>query len=298
MILVIVNIIIMIILPTVLISSSNLLWGAGRKVKVYNTETEEMMTLRLEKYIKGVLAAEMPNHFALEALKAQTVAIRTYTLKQLQTNSYLTTDINRDQSWVSRKELLKRWGLGNYLLNWFKISAAVDETAGIVLSYEGELISAVYHSTSGGVTASAHEVWGTNRPYLAPVTSKYETVSPYYSQSHEYKVLELCRKLGVAQVGTEAVKINKKSSSGRVTRFQVGSNIITGREVRQALELPSTRFKIKKQEGKIEFLTSGFGHGVGLSQYGAQGMAQEGYNYIQILKHYYQGVEVNRINQR
>ncbi|GAB6099479.1 stage II sporulation protein D [Halanaerocella petrolearia] len=282
------------IIPTIttLINTNNL---ESRRVKVFNITTQQMMNLDLEDYLKGVLAAEMPASFPLSALKSQAVAARTYTLKHLEQGEQLTTDSTKDQAWVSKQKLLHKWGLIGYLQYWAKISAAVEETQGIVLTYQGEFIDAVYHSTSGGETASAKEVWGRTIPYLQSVESSYETRSPYYKVKTSLSAVQLEQKLNLADVDLNQIKVVKRSQSNRILQLKVGKKLFSGPDLRRSLDLPSTRLKLNKRKGEVEFITFGYGHGVGLSQYGASGMAKQGYNFREILAHYYTGIEFSLV---
>ncbi|WP_234983892.1 stage II sporulation protein D [Selenihalanaerobacter shriftii] len=269
------------------------------RVKIIDSN-EEVIELPLEEYIKGVVAAEMPANFGIEALKAQAVAARTYTLRKVQGNKSriieMTTDINSDQAWIDKEEMMKRWGNLKY---WFKIAKAVDSTEGIFLTYEGRIISAVYHSASGGVTAAARNVWGRDLPYLKVVKSPYESNSPYNHYVQEYSIRDFGKRLGINRLNKAELiynmKILEKSSSGRVLKIQVLDQILTGRELRTRLGLKSTNFRYKLQGSHIKFITKGNGHGAGMSQYGANGMAKKGYNYLEILKHYYPGTKLKRM---
>jgi len=280
--------------PGLIISICNL--SSPRKIKVYNHQTHQTIKLNLDEYLKGVLAAEMPSNFPMAALKAQAVAARTYTLKKLQSKEQITTDSTKDQAWIAKQELLANWGLKKYLSHWFKISAAVESTSGIILSYNDKLISAVYHSTSGGTTASAEEIWGQKIPYLSPVSSNYETTSPYYKKQYHFSYSQLREQLNTSNLDENNLQITNRSPTGRVLQLQASSSLFSGREIRQKLNIPSTLFKLTKNKTGVKIITSGYGHGVGLSQYGAQGLAQQGYNFTQILHHYYQGANCKKIN--
>ncbi|MCK8827766.1 stage II sporulation protein D [Natroniella acetigena] len=263
------------------------------EIEVYDNINDQILLLELEEYLKGVVAAEMPAFFEFEALKAQAVAARTYALRNLEQGQQLTTDSTIDQAWSSKTELLDRWGILNYLFYWSRISAAVEETAGVVIDYQGELINAVYHSTSGDYTATAAEVWGNDLPYLKSVASRYERESPYYQDQQTFSVEEFNRKLGINSNLLQEIKIVERSLSERVLKVRVGNQVFSGRELRQKLGIRSTNFLFDTTEEQIRIVTSGYGHGVGMSQYGAHGMAENGYNYKEILKHYYPRTELN-----
>jgi stage II sporulation protein D len=286
----ILNLISIIIIPTFIMISLNIFKANQYKIDIYNTRTEDYMELDLDEYLKGVVAAEMPAKFEIEALKAQAVAARTYTLKKIKSNK-LTTDSNRDQAWLSKKELKERWG-NKYILYWSKVSAAVEETKGLALFYEDELISAVYHSSSGDYTEDAIAVWGNSVPYLQSVPSYYEEASPYYSKQKFYSINDICRVLDLERNDIDNINILKRSSGHRVLRLKMGRKIFSGKELRQKLGLPSTNFSVKREGEFLKFKTSGYGHGVGMSQYGANGMAKNQYDFKEILLHYYPNTQL------
>ncbi|ADL13698.1 stage II sporulation protein D [Acetohalobium arabaticum DSM 5501] len=293
------NLFLILLLPTGVVIGSRLMPDfESEKITVKLTmENGRIIELELEEYIKGVVAAEMPAEFELEALKAQAVAARSYILSRLQGTEKkevaITTDINMDQAWISKEELLKEWGNLEY---WFKISEAVESTKGIFLTYNGKIVTAVYHSASGSITAAARNVWGRKVPYLQPVSSNYEEQSPYNHFVQKYSFREFARKVDSGISSVNDIDILARSPSRRVLKLQVGSQIMTGRELRKRLGLKSTNFRYQIKDNYIKFITTGNGHGVGMSQYGAHGMAKEGYNYLEILKHYYSGVSVKKLN--
>jgi len=279
------NLISIIIIPTFIVVSLNIFHFNQYKIDIYNIKTENYMKLDIDEYLKGVVAAEMPAKFEIEALKAQAVAARTYTLKKLKSKE-LTTDSNRDQAWLSKKELKDRWG-DKYIFYWSKVSAAVEETKGLVLMYDNKLISAVYHSSSGDYTEDAVAVWGNSVPYLKSVPSYYEESSPYYSKQKFYSINDICHVLDLEKRDLDNIKIIKRSSSHRVLSLKIGNRFFTGKDFRKKLGLPSTNFTIKREGKFLKLKTSGYGHGVGMSQYGANGMAKNKYNFKEILLHYY-----------
>ncbi|AGB42328.1 stage II sporulation protein D [Halobacteroides halobius DSM 5150] len=284
------------IIPTTVVFLTDQLQPIQKSIKVYNSKTKEVIELQIEEYLKGVLAAEMPASFPIEALKAQAVAARTYTFKRLANQEQLTTNSRVDQAWLSQQDLLERWGLINYFKYWPKVSAAVEETKGLILTYQGRIIDSVYHSSSGGQTASAKEVWGNKIPYLQSVRSRYERSSPYNRNRKVFTMTELSQKLNLDNSTIKSIRITKLSNSGRVLKIKIGDRFFTGQELRNELGLLSTDFSFDITGRRIEFITSGYGHGVGLSQYGAQGMANQGYSFSQILKYYYHGVKFSLVD--
>ena len=281
----------------------------GLIVHLYLEDEKRINALDLEEYVRGVVAAEMPANFQLEALKAQAVAARTVTARRLKRfggpgypavqGADLSDDINDSQAWLSKKELVSKWGLWNYYGFWKKICTAVEETKGLVITYEGKLIDAVYHSTSGPKTENAEEVWGAYLPYLRSVDCLYDRHSPKYSQEQVFSVTEFQSKLGMEKLptvgGLPFIQILNYTSSGRVKRIRVADQVYQGKELRSLLGLYSTNFSYSSLNGQFIFKTIGYGHGVGLCQYGADGLAQQGRNFREILHYYYQGIEIKKL---
>lgn len=281
-------------------------------INVYIADQNRNAEMDLEDYIKGVVAAEMPAEFELEALKAQAVAARTYAVKNMvrfggaglasHIGSDISTDTKEGQAWQSSEQLKQKWGT-SYSQYSSKISRAVDETRGIIATYQGEPIHAVFHSTSGERTASAKEVWGFDYPYLASVSCQWDRQSPRYRDEKKYSVAEVEQRLGsdagvVAAVqggGAAPAQVMSLTESGRVDQVRMGTKTFTGQELRDKLALRSTNFTIEAQGDGFVFHTIGYGHGVGLSQYGANGMAKEGMNFRKIITYYYTGVDLKNI---
>ncbi|WP_425058640.1 hypothetical protein SCACP_32970 [Sporomusa carbonis] len=287
--------------------------GEDITIKVYMHEINQIVSMNLEDYVKGVVAAEMPAEFELEALKAQAVAARTYAVKHMalfggtgstdHPGADVSTDHNDSQAWYNETKLKALWG-ANYSKYWEKINQAVDQTRGLIITYNGEPINAVFHSTSGERTASAKEVWGFDYPYLKSVACKWDQTSPRYHDAKEISLAELEARLGAdagivaaAQNGGETTiaSIIERTDSGRVNKVRIGSKTLSGLEVRQKLDLRSVNFTIEPVGDKLVFKTIGYGHGVGLCQYGANGQAKENWNFRQILTYYYTGVAIKNI---
>ncbi len=308
--------VILILIPFILIQGP--FWrraGSPLLIKVYNHQQDEIVTMELEDYLRGVVAAEMPALYKLEALKAQAVAARTYTLRQLpefggqgsqeHPDADICTDYNHSQAWLSESEMKERWGFLPFFYYWARINKAVEETEEEVLFYEGELIDAVYHANSGGVTEDAVNVWGRKTPYLVSVISPYDKESEKnYLSSINLSLTEIIKKMGLdgeegldlsAEGSDEMIRIIESSKSGRVLEVMVGGEVFSGRELRQKLNLPSTMFEIKNQGELVSFTIYGKGHGVGMSQDGANGYAGRGLNYKEILEHYYPGTTLGRV---
>lgn len=283
-------------------------------IHVYIPELDKIVEMNLEDYIKGVVAAEMPAEFEPEALKAQAVAARTYAVKNMvafggpgiaeHPGADVSADHRQSQAWLSETKLKAKWGPFSYDRYWAKISQAVEDTHGLIASYNGEPINAVFHSTSGERTASAKEVWGYDYPYLQSVECKWDQKSPRYSDTKEISFAELEQRLGAdagvvsaAQSSSATVAgIVDHTGSGRVDKVRIGSKLLTGLAVREKLELRSANFTIEQKGDKLVFKTTGYGHGVGLCQYGANGLAKEGKDYKNILTYYYTGIALKNIH--
>ncbi len=271
-------------------------------VNIYNHKTGQIMTLPIEDYLIGVVAAEMPASFALEALKAQAVAARTFTYKRLQRGNsqyHLSTDASIDQAWISEDEQRQRWG-ERYAEYHQKIAQVVTATAGEVVTYAGEIIEPLYHASCGGqYTENAENVWGGVRPYLVSVACHHND-DPNIAVKTVFSLSEVGQRLGLELETLPALagqkgslfKISTSSESNRVLEMIVGGKHFAGSQIRSALGLKSTLFSYQFDDDEVIFTTNGYGHGVGLCQYGAESYAHEGYDYRWILQHYYTGTEI------
>ena len=246
--------------------------------------------MKLEDYIVCVLLAEMPSEFEQEALKAQAVAARTYTLKRQQAgnkheNAAVCTDASCCQAYCPEEDFLVS-GESTEALN--KMKNAVLSTAGQVLTYDGALIEATYFSCSGGRTEAAVAVWGSEVAYLQAVDSPGEENASHYMDTVSFTLQEFADKMGVELSGSWLGKITY-TDGGSVETITIGSKQFKGTEMRQKLGLRSTAFVITPVGDKVTITTKGFGHRVGMSQYGAEAMAVQGKTYAEILAHYYPG---------
>lgn len=283
----------------------------GLPVRLYVVEENRVVELPLEEYVAGVVAAEMPARFALEALKAQAVVARTYTLRRMKMfggrgcdkhpQGEICTDPAHSQAWMSREDARRRWGILNFYRFWPRIEQAVRETEGLMITYQGQPVDPVYHSTSGGVTENSEDVWEKAIPYLRSVPSPNEEHSPRFRQEVVLSWQEISRRTGgdlatpAAGGGRPQLEVLERSSTGRIKKLRLGDRMLNGREIRERLGLPSTWFDWEVQGEQVRFRVKGYGHGVGMSQYGADGLAQEGKDYREIIKHYYTGVEIEPI---
>ncbi len=259
-----------------------------------------VMEEELDDYLVGVVLAEMPASFALEALKAQAVAARTYTVKAAITggkhgDGSVCTNPGCCQAYIDADEYLLRGGTEEGI---DKVGQAVYETSGDVLVYEGELIEATYFSCSGGSTEDAVAVWGTDYAYLRAVDSPGEEQAAYYENWEAFTPQELQNRLGVTLEGTPENWFGQASytDGGGVSELTVGDKTFSGTQLRRILGLKSTAFEVSVSDGKILFKTRGYGHRVGMSQYGADAMAVTGCGYEDILRHYYPGTELTMLD--
>ncbi|MDD4035968.1 MAG: stage II sporulation protein D [Bacilli bacterium] len=241
--------------------------------------------LALEDYIIGVVCAEMPASFNLEALKAQSVAARTYALKRIAENKKL-TDTNYHQSYKDAQQMKSFWG-ADFNKYFTKIKGAVESTRGEYVAYNNYYIDALFHSTNNGKTEDPIYVWGGSFPYLKSVDSHWDLKASTYYREINKTFGEVSSLLGFDFNKETNIQIVSKTTGDRVNEIIIDNNSYTGNEIRDLFGLRSSDFDINVLENSIKFSTRGYGHGVGMSQYGANGMANEGYNYKQILNHYY-----------
>lgn len=250
----------------------------------------EIINIPLEEYLIGVVGSEMPASFNIEALKAQAVASRTYAMKLLEQQRIITDSVST-QVYKTNNELMNLWGT-NYNMYYNKVKSAVDATKGLYMTYNGKIIDAVYHSTSNGYTEDSINVWGNSIPYLKTVTSPWDTSASSFLRTITYSISEMSNKLGFDFNYHTIIEIISKDESNRISKIKIGDNEYTGVELRNILGLRSADFDIEKTDNGIKITTRGYGHGVGMSQYGANGMANSGYSYDAILKHYYTGINI------
>ena len=249
----------------------------------------------LEEYLIGVVAGEMPVSFHEEALKAQAIAARTYVLKSTNGGKTPISPTVLRQVYLDEEQRMSKWG-DYFSGNESKLQEIVEETKGIVLTYQGELITAMFHSMSNGQTESAEGFSGNEVPYLITVSSSWEKELPNFTQKKEM-TLQAWQTIFGARFSSNSFQNLKleRNNSGRVARMIADAGEWDGREVRELLDLRSTDFDISfnKEKGLVIVTTHGYGHGVGMSQYGADAMAKEGKDAKEILSHYYQSVEIS-----
>lgn len=280
-------------------------YGKYNKVKLLHTKTGEVEEIGLDEYLLGVVSSEMPANFENEALKSQAVVARTYTMyKILNGSKHENADICDDstccQAWISKEDRINKWKEEERNSNWAKIENAVYSTKGKIITYDNKPINAFFHSNSGGTTDTATAVWGgTNYPYLQAVqTSGEDTYSQYNSEvtvtKEEFvsKIKEYHSDLEIDFSLENQIEILEYTDGERVKNIKIGNLQLSGVEIRTIFGLKSAKFNIKIEGDEIKFTVIGYGHGVGMSQTGADSMAKQGSNYEEIIKHYYTGVEI------
>ena len=256
-----------------------------KEVTVYRKDNT--ITLPINKYLIGVVGCEVDAEYEMEALKTQAIVARTYALKKISDGNKLTDDTTT-QCYKDDDELRDKWG-SNYDKYYKKIEKAVNDTENLAIYYDNKLIDAVYHSISNGYTEDAKEVWGSDIEYLVSVDSSWDKEDRNYMDVVSIDIDEFLISLGVT---TPNYNILSKDKTGRVEKIKVGDKVFSGIDFRKILGLKSTDFKIDVDPNKVTITTYGYGHGVGLSQDGANYMAKKGYTFDEIVKYYYKGVNI------
>ena len=268
-------------------------------IRVKRLKTDTIETIPLESYIVGVLAGEMPIYFEKEALKAQAVASRSYAIKRIEYNKdkdYDVVDSIMNQVYLDEDYLKEAWG-NNYVVNINKLRSAVNETIDECLTYDDKVIDALFFSTSNGYTEDADLVFNLNLPYLKSVESKWdEKESSAFSTTTVISLNKFYDKLNLKYNKELKVEIIKRSPTNRVLELKINNQKFTGKDLYNSLSLRSTDFIITQIGTNVFIDMRGYGHGVGMSQYGALGMAKEGYSYKDILSHYYQNTTIKKYN--
>ncbi|MCR3921041.1 MAG: stage II sporulation protein D [Firmicutes bacterium] len=281
-------------------------------INVFLHESTELVEMPLEEYLVGVVAAEMPASFAVEALKAQAVGARTYTVNQMlsfggkgcfkHAGADICTDSTHCQAWESEEKSLGKWSSEEAAGYLNKIRTAVRDTAGKVITHNGKLIDSLFHSNCGGHTENSEDVWSASLPYLRGIPCSYCAGSRWYETKHEFSGVEFAdaivpyvSALPVSAAGRPLLATAVRSDTGRIKSILIAGEPVTGRDLRTALALPSTNVTWEVTDDKVVFMAKGYGHGVGMCQYGADGMATENKTYEEIIHYYYTDVEVSDI---
>ena len=267
------------------------------KVRVNRTKLNKIEEVELEEYVKGVVASEMPITFDIEALKAQAVCARSYVLRKKEQNKdkeYDVVDTIQNQVYQDIDELKNRWK-DKYDEYIEKLNKVVEETKGEFITYNNEIIETFFFSTSNGHTENSEEVFQKKLPYLRSVDSSWdEETSPVFHATKEMSLSDLYTKLSLPYNKNLTYKILEKTESGSIKKISINGKEFKGTVVRQKLGLRSTYFEIEQNGSNITFKTTGNGHGVGMSQYGALSMAKKGYKYDEIIKYYFKNTEISK----
>ncbi|AVR00559.1 stage II sporulation protein D [Oceanobacillus iheyensis] len=268
-------------------------------VAVMRSNLEKVDNVPLETYVAGVVASEMPVEFEMEALKAQALAARTYIVNYKLhgdiTEEADVTDTVQHQVYKDESELQKLFG-DEYQEKMNKIKEAVNATKGEVLTYKKELITPAFFSTSNGFTENSEDYWKDELPYLRSVESHWDENTPKFLDQQTYSVDQVEQALATKLPSDKALSIEITRTDGqRVQDLTINGDAFSGREVREKLELRSSDFTIEQKDNHLIFTTKGYGHGIGMSQYGANGMAEEGKTYKDIVNHYYKDVEISTV---
>ena len=271
----------------------NIKYISSKTIKVKNEATGEIKEIPFEKYIIGVVAGEMPASYELEALKAQAVAARSYALYHMNGKEYDVTNTTSSQVYLEENELKEKWKK-DYEKNSKKIETAIAQTNGEYLTYNGEKVDAMFFAVSTGKTENSEEVFISKLPYLRSVSSTWDEKSPVFTDSVTMSIDDFYKNLNFPYDDNLKIEIIEKTSTGRIKKLKINEQEINGREFQTKLKLRSNYFEIIKTDNKITINTKGYGHGVGMSQFGANEMAKEGNDYKKILKHYYQGTEIKK----
>lgn len=272
-------------------NSDNTTNSSMSEITIYRSNGS-IINLNMTDYLIGVVSSEMPASFNLEALKAQSILARTYALKAKQTGKKLTDTVST-QSYIDIDQMKNKWR-NSFNTYYNKIKNAVENTNGEYLSYNGNYIEALYHSTNNGKTESSLDVFGNYYPYLISVSSEYDKNASSYLRTINMPLDTISNKLGLNLNNDSVISILSYTDGGNIKEININGNNFSGKKVRELLGLRSADFDISISDNNANITTRGYGHGVGMSQYGANGMANAGYSYKDILSHYYPGTTLTK----
>jgi stage II sporulation protein D len=288
-------------------------------IPVYLSKLDRVESIALEEYVRGVLAAEMPAEFELEALKAQALAARTYIYRRMiekdtsnvPVEGALVTDTTAHQAFLTEESLAQKWTGEDYTKYMVKMTQAIEETRNLILTYQGKPINATFFSMSNGYTENAEEIWPSASPYLKSVPSPWDLQVPGYKETVTLSYKDVIDKLDVASISIAAnnskaaaktgIQVIERTNGGRIKKISIGGTIFTGTEVREKLGLRSTSFEWKwngtGKKAQLEVTTYGYGHGVGMSQWGANELAKKGKTAEEIVRYYYKGISISEASK-
>lgn len=274
-------------------------------IRIYLTKEKRIESVPLETYVRGVVAGEMPIGFQTEALKAQAIAARTYIVRRMNLNDISdmpvshadVTDTIQHQVYVPLDELSHKWPKDEQEAVMKKLNAVIEQTKGLIITYDGAPIQATFFSTSNGYTENSEDYWQEEIPYLRSVASPWdEGISPKYKETIQLDLDDLFDKLAIKKKDrkSSSIRILKKTTGNRIGMISIGGKEFTGREVRERLGLASSQFTWAIKKDSISITTYGYGHGVGMSQWGANGMGLAGKTAKDIITHYYTGTKIEK----
>ncbi|OOM71047.1 amidase enhancer precursor [Clostridium puniceum] len=294
-----------------IIKSSEITFPASGKVRLYHKKDDTIEEMDLEDYIMGVVASEVPANFNEEALKAQAVAARTFYMnrrknpcKDAKNKNGEICDTTNCQVYMSKAERMSKWSKSEAESNWNKIQKAVLDTKGQILTYEESALEyPQFFAISSGKTEDAKDVFSVDVPYLKSEESKGEEIAPKYKTTLEVPISEFINKINSKYENanlkkgnlSSAIKVESYTEAGSVKEIKIGREVIKGTDFRTLFNLNSTNFKFEFRDNIVKINCIGYGHGVGMSQWGANAMGKSGSKYDEILKHYYNGVEIQEI---
>ncbi|MEG0872470.1 MAG: stage II sporulation protein D [Clostridia bacterium] len=285
-------------------------YKSNQTIRVKFTKTGQVVAMDMNDYIRGVLPSEMPPSYNIEALKAQALVARTYTYKRMEDGAEgdecdICDDYKHCQAFYTKEKIFEIWkgrGFDEETRNkyWRKVNEAVVATQTQAIVYDGKYIKAFFHASSPDETENIDQIWGGEKlPYLVSVKSseseEYLNRTSIVEEEFSSFIEKLKTNIKISEIFEEDVKkicINEITTSGRVKNILVGQNIISAEKLRVIYGLKSTKFTIEIKDKSIVFHVTGNGHGIGLSQVGADTLANQGQNYEQIIKHYYKGVDI------
>lgn len=290
-------------------------YKANQTIRVRMTKTGEIVAMDINDYLRGVVPSEMPPSYNIEALKAQALVARTYTyMKMMEKGEGDDADICDNfahcQAFYEKEKLFQIWrnrGFSEALIReyWEKINEAVVSTQNQVIMHDGQLIKAFFHASSPYKTENVDQIWGhTSYPYLVSVDNKEKEDYENRTSKVEIDFSEIISKIhdeinaDISVDDCKSICVNEYTTSGRVKNIKVKDFVISAEKLRVIFGLKSTDFYIETTENSVIFNVTGYGHGVGMSQVGAETYANEGYNYIDIIKHYYTGVEIKKLDEK
>jgi len=294
-----------------IVNSSEIIFPINGKVKIYRKKEDKIEELDLEEYIMGVVASEVPANFNEEALKAQAIAARTFYMnrrndpcKDAKNKGAEICDTTNCQVYMNKEERIAKWSGSQAEINWDKIKKAVLDTKSQVLTYDDLVLEyPQFFAISSGKTEDAKDVFSMDVPYLKSEESKGEEIAPKYKTTIQIPISEFVNKINTKYSTANLkkndlsllIKIESYTESGSVKEIKIGDKTLKGTEFRELFNLNSTNFKFDFEKDIVKINCIGYGHGVGMSQWGANAMAQNGAKYDEILKHYYSGVEIQKI---